>query len=174
MRWAMAAGLMLAMAGPAAAIECPVSHALYHQDGGGKWTMQFRPLPEDAPANQVAAFEIVMPGTPRTVLDGGIYIPNGYGQTWGDLRLDPADTSGEPFWDGVVYALVDGKIDEFPSDTGNTGYEPISPQQVLLPKFGSTVWYSGLRDKEFAERDYAIPTLETFTLDAFTLATCVK
>lgn len=171
----MAAALVLAMAGQAAAIECPITHALYRQDGGD-WTMRFMQLPDDSSANQVAAFEIVMPGAPQTVLDGGIYIPNGYGQTRGDIRLAPSDDSAEPFWEGVVYALVDGKIDEFPFDPEQPRDPAMSPQQILLPQFGSTVWYSGLRNGEFADRAAAAdtPSLESFTFDAFTLATCVK
>ena len=172
MRSMIAAALMLGTIGQAAAIECPITHALYQQEGGD-WTMRFRPVPEDGAANQIAAFTLTMPGAPETVFDGGIYIPNGFGQTHGDIRRDPADS--EPFWEGVVYALVDGRITEFPFDPERSRDVPMSPQQILLPLFASTVWYSGLRASEFTERaalDTA--TLETFTLDAFKLATCVK
>lgn len=165
MRSMMVAALVLAMAGQAAAIECPVSHALYEQKGSG-WSLRFMPVPPDGAANQIAAFEIMMPGAPQTVFDGGIYISNGFGQPHGDVRLDPEENSSEPFWEGVVYALVDGGITEFPWDPEKPDQEAISPQQILLPQFGASVWYSALRQSAFAD--------DKVVLDTFTLATCMK
>jgi hypothetical protein len=165
MRSMMVMGLLLALAGPAAAIECPVSHALYQQADNG-WSLRFMPVPRDGAANQIAAFEIVMPGAPQTVFDGGIYIPNGFGQPHGDVRLDPEENSEEPFWEGVVYALVDGGIAEFPWDPDKPGEEAMSPQQILLPQFGASIWYSALRQSAFED--------DKVVLDTFTLATCVK
>lgn len=101
MRSMMAAALMLGTMGQAVAIECPITHALCGQEGSD-WSLRFMSVPADGAANQIGAFEITMPGAPETVFDGGIYIPSGFGQPHGDIRLDPAENSGEPFWEGVV------------------------------------------------------------------------
>ena len=165
MRAMMAATLVLATMGQAAAIECPMTHALYGQQGSD-WSMRFTPVPQDAAANQIAAFTITMPGAPETVFDGGIYIPNGFGQPHGDVRLDPAENSGAAFWEGVVYALVDESIAEFRWDPDLPRDAIISPQQILLPQFASAVWYSTLRETAFAD--------DRTVLDTFVLKTCVK
>ena len=160
----MAAALVLLMAGPAAAIECAIAHGLYGQDGSD-WSMRFMPVPEDGAANQIAAFTITMPGAPETVFDGGIYIPNGFGQPHGDIRLDPEENSGPPFWEGVVYAMVDGGIAEFPWNPDQPD-AAMSLQQILLPQFASTVWYSMLRQSAFAD--------DKTVHDTFVLRTCLK
>jgi len=165
MRSTMVVALLLAMAGPAAAIECPITHALYGQ-AGSDWSLRFMPVPEDGAANQIAAFTLTMPGAPETVFDGGIYIPNGFGQPHGDIRLDPEENSGAPFWEGVVYALVDGSIAEFPWDPNQPRDATMAPQQLLLPQFASGVWYSMLRQSAFAD--------DKTVLDTFVLRACVK
>jgi hypothetical protein len=166
MRSMMAVVLVLATMGQAAAIECPISHALYQQPDNG-WSLRFMPVPEDGAPNQIAAFEITMPGAPETVLDGAIYIPNGFGQPHGFVTLDPEENSdADPFWEGVVYALIDGGIAEFPHDDAEPRVETMSPQQILLPQFGASVWYSMLRESAFAD--------DQTVFDTFALATCVK
>lgn len=165
MRSMMAVALILGMTAQAAAIECPITHALYGQEGSD-WSLRFMPVPDDGAANQIAAFEITMPGAPETVFDGGIYIPNGFGQPRGEIRLDPEENSSEPFWAGVVYALIDGTIAEFPWDPEQARDAIVSPQQILLPQFASSVWYSMLRESAFAD--------DRTVLDTFVLRTCVK
>jgi hypothetical protein len=165
MRILAAVAFLVATMGPAAAIECPITHARYEQEGSG-WSLRFMPVPEDGAANQIAAFTITMPGAPETVFDGGIYIPNGFGQPHGDIRLDPGENSGEPFGEGVVYALLDGGIAEYPWDPEAAREATLAPQQILLPQFASNVWYSMLRESAFAD--------DKTVLDIFTLATCAK
>lgn len=163
MRAMVAAAMVLTVAGQAAAIECPITHAIYEQPGG-KVGLRFQPVPHDAAVNQIAAFRVTLPGS--TVLKGSIYIPNGFGQPHGDIRVDAADLSGEPLWEGVVYALIDGAITEYPWDPETVGEDPVSPQQILLPVFGAHVWYSMLRQTAFAE--------DGMVYDTFTLAACAK
>lgn len=166
MRLTMTAALVVAMAAPAVAIECPITHALYGQEGS-EWTMRFAPVSHDSPTNQIAAFRISMPGAPETVFDGGIYIPNGFGQPLGVVNeAGKDDPDAEPFWEGVVYALVDGSIAEYPWDPDAPRDSLMAPQQVLLPQFASHVWYSMLRQPAFAD-NRTVP-------DTFVLRTCVK
>lgn len=159
MRSMMAAALVLAMAGQAAAIECPLTHARYEQGGTG-WVLRFMPVPHDAAVNQIAAFEITLPGAPATVLGGAVYIANGYGQAWG-IVTQAAGNETEPFWEGVVYSLGATGIEELPHEAGQ-----MAPQQILLPQFSSTVWYSMLREAAFPEAGGV--------LDTFSLAACAK
>lgn len=166
MRSTMAMALMLAMTGQAAAIECPITQALYGQEGSD-WSLRFMPVPEDGAANQITAFTITMPGAPETVFDGGIYIPNGFGRAYGVVMLDSEqDSNSPPFWEGPVYALVYGSIEEFPWDPDQPGDSTVSPDQVLLPQFASNVWYSRLREAAFNH--------DNNVLDTFSLVTCVK
>jgi len=165
----MLAAMALMLATPSLAADCPLTEAVYGQPGND-WTMRFTPVPRDGAANQIAAFSIAMPGAPETRFDGGIYIPNGFGQAFGVVSLaaetgneaedEPASEAG-PFWEGVVYALVDGGIAELPHEPGQP-----APQQVLLPQFASSIWYSMLRETAFAD--------ESGVLDTFVLQACAK
>lgn len=164
----------LALTTPALAIECPVSHAIYAQRAS-EWQLHFSDVPRDGAANQIAAFRIVVPND-DTPFDGGIYIPNGFGQPLGDIGRDcpllgeddvpDADaTEACRFWNGQVYALVDGSITEFPYNFD----EPdtvMAPAEILLPGFAANVWYSMLRDTAFTDGSELT--------DSFQLATCAK
>jgi hypothetical protein len=158
------AGLGLAV--PAAATDCPLPQAVYEQPGG-QVTLRFAEVPRDGAANQIAAFAIEMDGVAAT-LDGAIYIPNGFGQPYGMVGLDCTGAEDEEcgFWEGIVYALGDDGIGEFPWDPDLARGQQLAPRQVLLPAFASDVWYSMLRQSAFeGERD---------VLDTFTLATCAS
>jgi hypothetical protein len=157
---------MAVTAGPALAIECPIPHAIYEQPGGDV-RLSFTALPEDAAANQIAAFSIGIKGV-AAKLEGGIYLPNGFGQPNGTLGLDCTGAEGEQceFWDGVVYALGAVGIEEYPHNAELPLAAQMAPRQVLLPQFAVNVWYSMLRGEAFAgERD---------VLDTFTLAACTR
>jgi len=152
--------------GPALAIECPITHAIYEQPGGDV-SLRFTVLPEDAAANQIAAFSIAIRGL-ASKFEGGIYLPNGFGQPNGAVGLDCTGADGEQcgFWDGVVYVLGATGIEEYPHDAEIALDAQMAPRQVLLPQFAVNVWYSMLRNEAFAgERD---------VLDTFTLAACAK
>lgn len=159
MRLVMAAATTLALAGPAVAANCPLHETLYRQPGN-EWVLKFFPVPRDGAANQISAFEIHSPGDPATVLAGTIHIPNGFGQPHGSITLEcGADTECPPFWEGTVYALIDGGIAEFPWDPDVPRDAQVAPEQLLLPQFASKVWYSLLRESYFADEGI----LDTFT-----------
>ncbi len=153
-------------AGPALAIECPIPHAIYEQPGG-EVSLRFSALPRDAAANQIAAFDIAIKGV-EARLQGAIHIPNGFGQPGGSVGLDCTGVDGEQcrFWEGVVYALGPGGIEEYPHDAEIALEAQMAPHQVLLPQFAVNVWYSLLRQEAFAD--------ERNVLDTFTLAACAK
>jgi len=153
-------------AGPALAIECPIQHAIYEQPGGDV-TLRFTALPEDAAANQIAAFEIAIKGV-EARFDGAIHIPNGFGQPGGSVGLDCTGADGEQcgFWEGVVYALGAHGIEEYPYDADVTLEAQMAPRQLLLPEFAVNVWYSKMRQEAFAG--------ERNVLDTFTLAACAR
>ncbi|OEO28309.1 hypothetical protein VW23_005345 [Devosia insulae DS-56] len=157
---------MAVIAGPALAIECPIPHAIYEQPGGDV-RLSFTALPEDAAANQIAAFSIAIKDV-SAKFDGAIYLPNGFGQPNGLVGHDCTGAEGEQceFWDGVVYALGADGIEEYPHDAEIALAAQMAPRQVLLPQFAVNVWYSSMRQDAFAdERD---------VLDTFTLAACAR
>lgn len=159
----LAAGLI---SGPALAIDCPVSHAIYEQPGGAV-SLHFSAVPQDAASNQIASFDIRIDGVTAT-FDGGIHIPNGFGQPHGAVGLNCTGAEGEDcrFWEGVVYALGTDGIGEFPYDPDLSLDQQMAPQQMLLPQFAVDVWYSMMRQEAFpGERN---------VLDTFTLAACAK
>ncbi|MBK8084378.1 MAG: hypothetical protein IPK28_11550 [Devosia sp.] len=156
------AGLALwAGMSPALALECPLAHAIYGQPEG-PWEMRFQPLPQTAAANQILAFSVSVPEDAAR-LEGGVYIPNGFGSALGSIGLDCADDFDTDcrFWEGTVYALVGDGIAELPHEP-----DQMAPRQILLPQFAVGVWYSTLREAGFTETG----TL----LDVFTLAACAK
>ncbi|MBL8594233.1 MAG: hypothetical protein JNK01_16230 [Devosia sp.] len=157
---------MALIAGPALAIECPISHAIYEQPGGDV-RLSFTGLPEDAAANQIAAFSIAIRDVSAR-FEGGIYLPNGFGQPNGAVGLDCSGADGEQcgFWEGVVYALGADGIEEYPHDAEIALAAQLAPRQVLLPQFAVNVWYSSMRQDAFAD--------ERNVLDTFTLAACAK
>lgn len=163
----LVATISMALIGaPALAIECPIQHAIYEQPGGDV-RLSFSALPEDAAANQIAAFSIAIKGVTAR-FDGGIYLPNGFGQPNGAVGLDCSGADGEQcgFWDGVVYALGADGIEEYPYDAEIELEAQPAPRQVLLPEFAVNVWYSMMRQEAFAG--------ERNVLDSFTLAACAK
>ncbi|MGV3490281.1 MAG: hypothetical protein ACO1OG_03080 [Devosia sp.] len=152
--------------GPGLALECQQAHAVYEQPGR-QVMLHFSPVPRDGAANQIANFSIRIEGVDST-FEGGVYIPNGFGQPLGDIGQDCGEEWTEEcrFWEGKVYALADGGIVDFPHDAELTPEEWMAPQQVLLPGFASNVWYSMERGAAFeGDRD---------VLDVFTLAACAK
>lgn len=152
--------------GPALAIECPITHAIYEQPAG-EVSLSFSALPEDAAVNQIAAFSIAIKGV-TAKFEGAIYLPNGFGQPNGVVGLDCIGAEGEQceFWNGVVYALGADGIEEYPHDAEIALAAQTAPRQVLLPQFAVNVWYSRLRQEAFAD--------ERNVLDTFTLATCAR
>jgi hypothetical protein len=159
----LAAGLL---SGPALAIECPITHAIYEQPGRHV-TLGFRALPGDAAPNQIAAFEIKIEGVDAR-FEGDIYLPNGFGQPNGVVGLNCTGAEGEEcgFWEGVVYSLGPDGISEYPHDAEIELDHQMAPQQVLLPQFAVNVWYSMMRQEAFSG--------ERNVLDTFTLVACAK
>lgn len=158
--------LILLAAQPALAIECPIQHAIYDQPGRHV-TLAFSGLPEDAAANQIAAFTIGIHDV-TSKFEGAIYLPNGFGQPLGVVGQDCTGAEGEDcgFWSGNVYALGPDGIADYPYDADTPLEAQMAPQQILLPEFASNVWYSSMRQVAFdGARN---------VLDAFTLATCAK
>jgi hypothetical protein len=161
----MAAVLTLALTGPAMAIECPLTHAVYDQPGR-QVTMHFSAVPRDGAANQIANFSIRIEGV-DSKFEGGVYLPNGFGQPLGDVGQDCTEESTNcSFWSDKVYALGADGIEDFPYDADIEPGRQMAPQQVLLPGFAANVWYSMLRGDAFEG--------ERTVLDVFTLAACAK
>ena len=110
----LALAAALALSTPTLAIECPLSHAIYGQPTSAARAIFFQP-DRDWAANQIAGFRLEIAGTSY---DGTVHMPNGFSQPKGRLTKDCApddtDTDACTFWDGIVYALVDGRIAELP------------------------------------------------------------
>lgn len=161
---------------PALAAECPLEGATY-ADAASGWTLQFTALPQGSAANQLAAFSVATTGMDGTI-EGGVYVPNGYGRPMVDIgrncpNLDdeaeveaPADGAEETscsIWSGAIYGLSAGSM-------GRLAYDEDSfrvldaPNQLLLPDLGLTMWYSEFRDAVFgADKDLS---------DVFTRTAC--
>jgi hypothetical protein len=154
---------MALIAGPALAIECPISHAIYEQPGGDV-RLSFTSLPEDAAANQIAAFSIAIRDVSAR-FEGGIYLPNGFGQPNGVVGLDCSGADGEQcgFWRESSTRLGRMALRNIPTIALAA---QLAPRQVLLPQFAVNVWYSSMRQDAFAG--------ERNVLDTFTLAACAK
>lgn len=158
------------------AIDCPVDHAIYTQKSAG-WVLKITSVGAESGANEFAALRLEAPNG-ITPWEGGIYQPNGFGQTMASISQgcpahnsdvqdedagDP-DTTECPGYNGSIYALVDNGIVTFPVDYGNRSAP--APQQVLLPDFAAGVWYSDKREAAFTATDGPE--------DVFTLAACAK
>jgi hypothetical protein len=166
---ALAATLALstpALAQGALAIECPLSHAIFGQSTSATRIIFFQP-DRDWAANQIAGFRLEIAGTSY---DGTVHMPNGFSQPKGRLTKDCApddtDTDACSFWDGIVYALVDGRIAELPHFVEDVPADEMAPQQLLLPGFAANVWYSMLREAAFPGDD--------MVTDTFDLVACAK
>ena len=164
---ALAAALVASITAPAAmAIECPLSHAIYGQSTSTARVIFFQP-DRDWAANQIAGFRLEIAGTSY---DGTVHMPNGFSQPKGRLTKDCAeddtDTDACTLWDGVVYALVDGRIAELPHWVEDVPADDRAPQQILFPGFAANVWYSMLREEAFPGED--------MVTDTFDLIACAK
>jgi hypothetical protein len=166
---ALAATLALstpALAQGALAIECPLSHAIFGQSTSATRIIFFQP-DRDWAANQIAGFRLEIAGTSY---DGTVHMPNGFSQPKGrltkDCASDDTDTDACTFWDGIVYALVDGRIAELPHFVEDVPADEMAPQQLLLPGFAANVWYSMLREAAFPGDD--------MVTDTFDLVACAK
>lgn len=162
----LALAATLALSTPALAIECPLSHAIYGQPTSAARIIFFQP-DRDWAANQIAGFRLEIAGTSY---DGTVHMPNGFSQPKGRLTKDCAeddtDTDACTFWDGIVYALVDGRIAELPHFVEDVPTDDMAPQQILLPGFAANVWYSMLRQEAFVGED--------MVTDTFDLLACAK
>lgn len=172
MKLRLVTALVVALATGTEAAECPRHETIYRQPGND-WVLKFVPVPRDAAANQISAFEVWSPGDPQLVMAGAIYTPNGFGRPLGVLTLpcgeerdDQAEEANwcEPFWEGPVYALVGEGIDVFPWDADLPQDRQAVPAQVLLPGFASNVWYSMLRQAAWSDDPLG---------DVFTFARCI-
>jgi hypothetical protein len=146
---------------------CTLATATYRQPTT-EWVLQFRPLTQDDAINQRNAFTLTMPD--GKVIEGGIYMPNGFTTAYGSMDLDcPAEfqNMGDPppehpgcnLWDGTVYGDGPRGIGELVDE------KAVPPLQVLFPQFAASLWYSYVPGMDM--REY-IP------LDAFTFAGCAK
>ena len=162
----LALAAALALATPALAIECPLSHAIYEQPTSAA-RLSFLKPDRDWAANQIAGFRLDIAGTSY---DGTVHMPNGFSQPKGRLTKDCApddtDTDACTFWDGIVYALVAGRIAELPHFVEDVPVDGMAPQQLLLPGFAANVWYSMLREDAFPGED--------MVTDTFDLVACAK
>ena len=164
--FALAAALVASITPAAKAIECPLSHAIYGQTTSAA-RLSFMEPDRDWAANQIAGFRLEIAGTSY---DGTVHMPNGFSQPKGRLTKDCAeddtDTDACTFWDGIVYALVDGRIAELPHFVEDVPADDMAPQQLLLPGFAANVWYSMLREAAFPGED--------MVTDTFDLVACAK
>lgn len=156
----LALALSLVLVAPAVAQEdeysgCTMATAIYAQPSTD-WTLRFKPVPRDSSPNQRNAFTIAVPGT-KKVIEGGVYIPNGFTRALGDMQLDctedDSDFVGCSLWQGTVYGDGAGGLDELEPETARP------PLQILFPGFASTLWYTNFPDVQFRN----IVPLDVFT-----------
>lgn len=139
---ALAATLMLA--GTSLATECTLENARYSQTGAS-WLLKLKPVPDVAPANQIAAFEIELPGS-GVALEGAIHVPNGFGSPlWaleGPCGPDSSEICSflEDFGAPAVYGSYDGKLQFLETERRSA-----APEQFLLPGLAVSLWYSNYR-----------------------------
>lgn len=161
----LALAATFALATPVLAIECPLSHAIYEQPTSAA-RLSFIAPDRDWAANQIAGFRLDIAGTSY---DGTVHMPNGFSQPSGRLTRDCAedeDVEACTLWDGIVYALVAGRIAELPHFVEDVPLDEMAPQQLLLPGFAANVWYSMLREAAFPGED--------MVTDTFDLTACAK
>lgn len=144
MRWLAVLALGI-LAAPAGAAECTFETARYVQPDG--WTVQFQPVPRDAGANQTASFILTLRS--GVELTGGIAWPNGYSTPlWsieGPCRPDGAETCRFTGDENITaYVLTEAGIERLPEEMDGP-----PPKQILLPRLGSSIWYSFYRSSEF-------------------------
>lgn len=144
MRWLAVIVTLLSSSAAIAAPDCSFEGASYAQDDG--WTLQFQPVPRDAPANQTASFILGLKCGAK--LTGAIMWPNGYSTPLWSVE-GPCATRDKEICrfseeNNTAYVLTDGGIERMPNDMDGP-----PARQVLLPRLGSSLWYSFYRDTEF-------------------------
>lgn len=127
------------------AAECTFETARYTQTDG--WTVQFQPVPRDSSSSQTASFILTLRAGVK--LTGGVAWPNGYSTPlWfmeGPCRPESEDICRFTEDASITaYVLTDAGIERLPNEM--TGPPP---RQILLPRLGSSIWYSFYRDSEF-------------------------
>lgn len=145
MRWLAVLVVLSGSSAALAAPECSFEQAIYAQPDG--WTLQFQLVPRDAPANQTASFILTLQSGAK--LTGAIAWPNGYSTPLWSVEgpCKPGDTemcrfTGEE--NNTAYVLTDAGIERMPQEMDGP-----PARQVLLPRLGSSLWYSWYRDSEF-------------------------
>ena len=164
MKSILAAALSLAVATPVLAAECAFEGAVYENAASG-WQVRIVPLPPERAANQLAAFTLSARGIDGR-LEGGVYVPNGFGQPMADIGLncpaigdesetdappsDGADEVGCGVWSGSLYQLANGSMGVLDYDVDSFAVMA-APDQLLLPDFAAAIWYSEFREVAFAD-----------------------
>jgi|SRR5215217_2315929 len=144
MRWLALVVFALGMA-QANAAECTFETARFDQPDG--WTVQFQPVPRDSSPSQTASFILTLRS--GVTLTGGIAWPNGYTTPlWfmeGPCSPENQDICRFTGDDSITaYVLGESGIERLPHEM--TGPPP---RQILLPRLGSSIWYSFYRGSEF-------------------------
>ena len=128
-----------------AAPDCTFEQSSYAQEDG--WTLQFQPVPRDAPANQTASFILGLKSGDK--LTGAIMWPNGYSTPLWSVE-GPCEPGGSKLCrfaeeeNNTAYVLTDSGMEMMPQEMDG---EPA--RQVLLPRLASSLWYSFYRKSEF-------------------------
>jgi hypothetical protein len=143
----MLAGLLAALPGLAAAVECKQERAIY-ADRDGAYELRFEAADAEEAASSSYRFSIAVKNT-TLKLDGFVMGSEPVDRSNGILfhNCPDGDTTGEEIqkctvWEGVIYSAAGGKIDLLPK-TGS----PAAPE-ILLPGFAlglvdSTAWSAG-------------------------------
>lgn len=145
MRWLAVFATVLGSTAAMAAPDCSFERASYAQADG--WTLQFKPVPRDAPGNQTASFILGLKS--GVTLTGAIVWPNGYSTPLWSVEgpCEPGASRACRFAEeenNTAYVLRDSGIEMMPQEMDG---EPA--RQVLLPKLASSLWYSFYRETEF-------------------------
>jgi len=145
MRWLAVFATLLGSPAAMAAPDCPFEQASYSQEDG--WTLQFQPVPRDAPANQTASFILGLKS--GVTLTGAIMWPNGYSTPLWSVEgpCEPGGSKTCRFTEeenNTAYVLTDSGIEMIPQEMDGA-----PARQVLLPRLASSLWYSFYRESEF-------------------------
>lgn len=164
MRAVSVAALVAVATATSEASECALRDASYDQEGSD-WSLTFGAVPREAFANQVAAFTVTLPHSAET-LAGAVHVPNGFGSSAGSIDEPDCEATAtdDPeactLWSETIYGYGPGGIAQLPQDDGLP-----APQQVLLPDFAKSIWYSLRREAEWSDQEPG---------DVFTLAHCAE
>ena len=137
-----ALGVLLALATPAAAADCPLSRAIYDQAETG-FTLEFRPVTPEDGLTVTNVFDMTVPGSDKRVL-GDVMWGNGFARPTGNLRYNCPDTYLEDDdlcirWRGIVYGVTGGVVSLLSEDETSP-----APEQLILSNLGQRIRYSGL------------------------------